>query len=375
MGAHRYQALDAWRGICALIVALHHFRFTSHLFPLGVVRGGFIFVDFFFVLSGFVIAYGYGHRITGPSQTADFLARRIGRLLPLHVVAMGLILCLVLIKLALGGTISDGHTATNFLSNLFLVHAFTKQTGLYWNLPSWSISAELFAYCCFAVVARSGRPWLPLVIAMLGFALVAGWSPTYIDATVYLGWARALFGFFLGYATYQLSRRVRTFGSTALELIAVVLVVAFVTLSHGTPASLFAPLLFAATVLIFSQERGAISAVLLRRPFQALGRWSYSIYLLHYFVILLMIEIITPGSFGFYQVGRVLHHPSEALLDFLVVAYVVAVIAGSAMTYRLIEMPGQAAFRRLQLRIGRPDALSVEPVRACASKGSRAPIA
>ena len=375
MGAHRYQALDAWRGICALIVALHHFRFTSHLFPLGVVRGGFIFVDFFFVLSGFVIAYGYGHRITGPSQTAEFLARRIGRLLPLHVVVMGLILCLVLLKLALGRPLADGLTATTFLSNLFLVHAFTKQTGLYWNQPSWSISAELFAYCCFAVVARTGRPWLPIAISMMGFVLVAAWSPSYIDATVYLGWARALFGFFLGYATYQLTRRIRTFGNTALELISVVLVVAFVSFAHGTPASLFAPLLFAATVLIFSQERGAISAVLLRPPFQALGRWSYSIYLLHYFIILLIIEITAPASFGFHQVGIDVHHPSKALLDFMVVAYVIAVIAGSAMAYRFIEMPGQAAFRRLQLRRRPPDVLCVEPARACASQGSGAPIA
>ena len=59
----RFTALDGWRGICALLVALYHFHATSHVEQLGLVRNAYLFVDFFFVLSGFVITYAYADRL------------------------------------------------------------------------------------------------------------------------------------------------------------------------------------------------------------------------------------------------------------------------------------------------------------------------
>ena len=58
-GEARFAALDSWRGIAALLVALLHFRFLGHFYSLDFVRNSWLFVDFFFVLSGFVITHAY----------------------------------------------------------------------------------------------------------------------------------------------------------------------------------------------------------------------------------------------------------------------------------------------------------------------------
>jgi peptidoglycan/LPS O-acetylase OafA/YrhL len=82
-----FGALDGWRGICACLVALYHFRavlgvtVNSHLFSVATIQHAYLFVDFFFVLSGFVIASRYQERISGKiTSVADFLKLRLGRL-------------------------------------------------------------------------------------------------------------------------------------------------------------------------------------------------------------------------------------------------------------------------------------------------------
>jgi hypothetical protein len=52
----RFEALDGWRGICACLVVLFHFHGFSPIYSVELVRNSYLFVDFFFVLSGFVIA-------------------------------------------------------------------------------------------------------------------------------------------------------------------------------------------------------------------------------------------------------------------------------------------------------------------------------
>ena len=80
----RLQVLDAQRGLCALFVALFHARGLSHFSGLSFVQGSWLFVDFFFVLSGFVIALVYLDEIDGVPALVGFVIRRFGRLWPLH---------------------------------------------------------------------------------------------------------------------------------------------------------------------------------------------------------------------------------------------------------------------------------------------------
>ncbi|TIU76049.1 MAG: acyltransferase, partial [Mesorhizobium sp.] len=81
----RFLVLDSWRGICALLVALFHFPTTSMISQSAFVGGSYLFVDFFFVLSGFVIASAYGGRLNEPDDLARFALVRFGRIYPLHL--------------------------------------------------------------------------------------------------------------------------------------------------------------------------------------------------------------------------------------------------------------------------------------------------
>ena len=78
---HRFGALDALRGIAALAVLAYHFRWfysPEYCFP-----GGYLAVDLFFLLSGFVIGHAYDEKIQGGMTSAIFIERRLIRFLPL----------------------------------------------------------------------------------------------------------------------------------------------------------------------------------------------------------------------------------------------------------------------------------------------------
>jgi peptidoglycan/LPS O-acetylase OafA/YrhL len=82
---NRFTVLDSWRGVCAIIVVVYHFMAKSHLLLLPFFRNGWIFVDFFFALSGFVITHAYSRHLGTIREFAAFAVRRFGRVWPLHM--------------------------------------------------------------------------------------------------------------------------------------------------------------------------------------------------------------------------------------------------------------------------------------------------
>jgi peptidoglycan/LPS O-acetylase OafA/YrhL len=83
----RFHVLDGMRGLAAILVTLHHYYYCSESrAPSSAhLRGTFLAVDFFFILSGFVICHSYGEKLLGGMRPADYLARRIARLYPIMV--------------------------------------------------------------------------------------------------------------------------------------------------------------------------------------------------------------------------------------------------------------------------------------------------
>ncbi len=67
----RFLVLDSWRGIAACLVALFHLDAYSHLYAVPFLRNSWLFVDFFFVLSGFVIAANYQQRLRDGTTSND----------------------------------------------------------------------------------------------------------------------------------------------------------------------------------------------------------------------------------------------------------------------------------------------------------------
>ncbi|WP_417547980.1 acyltransferase family protein, partial [Marinobacter segnicrescens] len=123
-----FTRLESLRGLAAIMVVLYHspFRFGETSAP--IITNSYLFVDFFFVLSGFVMAYAYGDKIRGGMGFGEYVTLRLGRLYPLHLFTLMLWVPYILIKQYLyetgfGGTSQlDENNPTTFITNLFLIH-------------------------------------------------------------------------------------------------------------------------------------------------------------------------------------------------------------------------------------------------------------
>jgi peptidoglycan/LPS O-acetylase OafA/YrhL len=370
----RFDALDGWRGVCACFVVLFHFHGWGPLYTSSFVRDSYLFVDFFFVLSGFVIAWNYGDRLASWPEMKRFLILRLGRVYPLHLF---MLFCFLAYETArsfyalhhpnVSATFSGITDPGAILSNLILVQSLHVHDVLTWNVPSWSISTEYWTYFVFALVSVCFglRNTMLLAVAVAAPLLIAGVSTTGMNVTYDWGLVRCIFGFALGVACCRIYRRwpaeMRA-GSraqmTALELLVVLAVVLFVCAAGLTGLSILAPFLFAVAVLVFAAEGGGVSGLFRSRALRWLGTVSYSIYMTHYFLVVLVPTIFKhalhhdysalmpiPGEPAVEVFGR---NDLEGTFFYLVVLGLTLVV--SAFTYRWIEKPGRDWSRRWAAR-------------------------
>lgn len=156
------KALTSLRGIAAMMVVLQHFSATVQLQAAGsipsLVPHGYMAVNLFFVLSGFIMAYTYSGDFDrrGLQAMPSFLLKRAARILPLNTaVVLAIVLAGFGSKAVWGNNIFHASTALSYdiICNLFLLQAFGLGTNL--NGPSWSICTEFAAYLAFPVLLAS----------------------------------------------------------------------------------------------------------------------------------------------------------------------------------------------------------------------------
>ena len=179
-------ALTGLRAVAAVWVVLFHYRedllaLEQQLAPLDTfMRGGYLGVDLFFALSGFILAYTYADRMRTFTWRGSrgFVRNRFARVWPVHVVTLHVDLAIAALVGTLGVT-EGGHrrTVDAYLENLAMVHYWVNDRPSF-NSPAWSISAEWFAYLLapllFVLVARVRRAATALALAGLAYgAMVA----------------------------------------------------------------------------------------------------------------------------------------------------------------------------------------------------------
>lgn len=341
----RFVALDAWRGLAALAVALYRLEADGHFYALSFVRNSWLFVDFFFVLSGFVIAFAYLDRIDDVRSTARFTLRRFGRLWPLHIAMLLAFVGLEASHALRGEEAFQGAKAGwTILPELALAHGLGF-TVTDWNSPSWSISTEFWTYLIFAALVLGFRRHMAIaatVVVVASMAALVSLSPTGMDVTFDYGMLRCIAGFFTGVFVLLVWRSIRSRvalpAPTAMEAGAVAVACLFVAVAERSWLSFAAPFVFAPVVLIFAYQKGAISRLLVTRPMQAIGEWSYAIYMTAYFVAL------------FFNLKLVPRFP-DAPMDLVAAAYLAAVLVASWLAYRLIETPTRLWFNRMAQKI------------------------
>jgi len=369
----RFVALDSWRGLCALLVALYHVPVTAFVFLNPLVRGSYLFVDFFFVLSGFVISFTYEGRIRNGATAAEFLVKRLGRLWPVHVVTL-LAMLLLTTAVAWGRhafgkatSMEAPASAEKVIANLLMLNGFAVDGLTSINVPSWSISCELMVYGLFCALVFSGRMALGLWLALaaLNAALIAKYSPLHMNATDVLGLSRCIYGFGLGVAAKVAYLRFgrKLYSSTLVEAAAVALALGFVAFAHESRWSLVAPLVFFVVILVFALEAGRISSLMRTPFFQLLGKLSFTTYMCHYIIVtgvfqlavlLRRVDFTQPSPFF---EGKVPAIDAGGQWGGIVVAlaYLTVVVLSAWALHLMIEEPfrkrAYAFAKRLRLRL------------------------
>jgi peptidoglycan/LPS O-acetylase OafA/YrhL len=179
------------RGIAAILVMLHHYYWDLHLRCL---KNPFLAVDFFFVLSGFVIFHAYGEKLRNGLHAGEYLARRVGRLYPM--LAVGLIVGLPVLYMNTVSTPSDytrhdivSTLASNFAmlpyitgKKLIVDHDTTEVQLFPGDNALWSISFEMLASVGFLVLFRlRERQLRTFCISWFGLLVISSFFHGFTD--------------------------------------------------------------------------------------------------------------------------------------------------------------------------------------------------
>jgi len=282
----------------------HHYQ---HLRLIDVfVTKGYLWVEFFFALSGFILTYVYGARtdLWRWQGWSTFVKTRLARLYPLHLFMLLFILYLLVTLrwlAARGGYVSifdvPYHITLGFwpfVANLFLVQAWNLFDRLTWNGVSWFVSVEFFLCLIFPLyifIARGGwwRGALLIAAGAAGLAMLDYTGKHALDITFHNGILRGMSDFAIGVGMANLYRHIRARGGEPLPtwmhsvfqsiaVLALLWAIYHSGWSHQWRDIYVVPPMM---LLIFtlSFDRGIFAWALDTRPLQKLGEWSYAIYI------------------------------------------------------------------------------------------------
>lgn len=346
----RIDNLTGVRAVAALWVVLFHLNvaMTPVHGRLGsVVAHGLFGVDLFFVLSGFVLSMVYARRLPERFQWSayrDFLVRRFAKIYPLHLLTLLTMIGLVFVaaRLHIAATSGAENTVWTAICSALMLHSLGL-SDLGWNVPSWSVSAEWFAYSVLFVpmvlllrgvraVYVAGLP-IALLVA-LGLATPLLGDPwTTLDSR---GALRILPEFLCGYLLYRFVQEKPVRHGDAVAALGVALLLLACYLPGGNLWLLVPSVM----VLLAGLHAGGplTDRLFGNRVLVALGDASYSTYLLQTFVLI-----------AAKQVCQRLHVPDTTAMHVTIpVAVLIAAAGVGLLCFRYVEEPLRlAVLRRL----------------------------
>jgi peptidoglycan/LPS O-acetylase OafA/YrhL len=357
----KFLYLESLRGIAAITVAIFHAPVFSNTYILGrnpFVANATLMVDFFFVLSGFVIAYNYIDRITDFASLAGFQIKRFLRLYPLHLLTLlvfsGIEIAKYFFELKTG--IAPGTPAfaesdlAAFVNNFFLTQAIFEDTFTF-NQPSWSISTEFYTYAMFGMLillisSSWGRVVGSLVIVVFSGLIIHVYNADH--ATNGLIMFRCTYAFFLGVLVHRLYSDTQFRLQSWVVYLAVTMAIVAVWFGRGI-TGLIHPFVFAFLILslLWSGE-SRLKSILHSRKLIFLGTVSYGIYMIHAAVWWVTMQTFR-FIFGFQTVINTKTGTREFLFDDvtatgLLIGGLCIVVYLAFLSYKFVEMP----FNRLR---------------------------
>jgi peptidoglycan/LPS O-acetylase OafA/YrhL len=365
---YRFSLLDNLRGIAAILVFFNHLYVSIYghwflkwnglwanlsdapepsayiFYPL---HSGWVGVQIFFVLSGFVIHWAFLRMDN--FDTKKFLWRRFWRVYPPYLLA------LVFFVLFTQTYLRSKEGLINFISHVFLFYNFSVDTIHSINPAFWSLAVEFQFYLFYPVLLWMLRRWqlktilfIALIVGLIGTTLASGiyiqaehtqlqWVVRDLPITHYWEW---LCGAYLAERIHKNQPRL----TRHPMLITLIAVGAFIGFSFFKPLYFFrAPLVTIISVLLIEKlvsQKGNIDFVS-SQSLNLIGRWSYSIYLWHAPLILALIDsFANVGILPFVsQFPYFVRFSVGGALAFICIA------AMSGIIYNSVEMPCQKIAR------------------------------
>lgn len=344
--------ITGMRGIAALGVLFHHtwiYFMPAAGNSIGVytelVRNGYLWVDFFFILSGFLLCVLYFDKFSfAASQLKSFWIYRFARIYPLHIFILLLFVAVQLAYFFVGddSAFTGRYELLDLLKNVFLLQAFQiSPGGTTWNGPAWSISAEWVAYLSFPLfvlilrrVASAFASAMVLILCLAGLILIEASSDFQLDVTGIYGLLRCGLEFLAGMILARQFYRMNVGMWLAKPLHQLVILIALLLSMHVDQIDVITVVLMAIFILSIAHDETGIAKILSYNWLIFIGEISYAIYMTHWFVFLL-IEKAGTQLFNIY-VYDIDHWLGWLVVSLLVVA---SVIVFSSLSYRFVERP------------------------------------
>ncbi len=332
-----FKVLDGLRGVAAIAVVVFHFmEFVYPDISKNFIGHGFLAVDFFFCLSGFVIAYAYDQRMTSMGVTAFFKSRLI-RLHPLVFLSAILGMLAFFITWDNTGKPYDFVTiGLSFISSALLIPLpIMPERGfslIAFNSPAWSLFYEYMAnvaYAFFLCKLSNRNLILCILLSVLALAaagyhagiLIGGWDgKTFLD-----GAARVSFSFMMGLLLYRLRWIINSpLGFVSLSLLLLLsFMLPFFSINWLTEVLVIVfiyPLLIALGAGTAVNEKiGKVCAFL--------GDLSYPLYMTHYALLWFFVNYYAK------------HHPESWELFFIVSGGTLVMIGFAYLVFQFYDLP------------------------------------
>ena len=352
--------ITALRFVAAMWVAVYSFwENLAGAGQVGLVAKGYLGVELFFVLSGFILSHVYLQAAGEKSFSyKSFLWARVARVYPLHIatlIGVGLLAAAALFA----GMSVDGNVLSwgALPANLFMVHAWGLAPVAGWNHPSWSISAEWFAYLCFPLFAfvfwrARHRPIAAVVGAAAFLAILyfvfeqwAGFALT--EATIRWGALRIVPCFALGCALYLVYRRAPLKAPWLCAAVSFGLMVLSAALGLWDGVTV---LLAGALILSLASLPNERAGWLASKPAVYLGEISYSVYM-----VCVPWKLLAVGL-----AAKLVDAPDTQLQIFVWLAILALLPVVASISYHLVEHPARKALRGMGKRGDKTSASSLK---------------
>ena len=288
--------LDSLRGLAAVIVMFYHFSSTSSslLTDNFIVMNGRRFVDFFFVLSGFIISVKYYDTLVDFKSLIKFQVKRFYRLYPLHFITLFVFLLIELSKFYFEkntGIIANNPSFSNnnffaFINNIFLTQSFFVAHTTF-NDPSWSISLEFYIYLLFALLLIFLKKKIRIllfviVIIIFGFLIFNRGADETMDlANGLFAFIRASYCFLIGAVAYYFYKNYRSYFSFFSSYLIFTVLIFYIYYLNFL-SKVFLPLIFAALIVsLCINKKNILNYLFTTKLLIFLGKISYGIYMIH----------------------------------------------------------------------------------------------